>query len=141
MDAYNRYQADKIMTAAPEQLIRMLLDRAVGELELGRDLLREDRWQVATPHLAKAQDILTELRCSLNLDVGGELAANLDALYDYAFRRIVEAHIQRVAGFVDEVIAIIDPIRDAWATAVCGAADADANTPVLTAVRGVGAGA
>lgn len=135
MNAYTRYQADKIMTASPEQLIRMLLDRAVAELELGRGLLADGQWQVAGPHLAKAQDIVTELRCSLDLEAGGQIAANLDALYDFAFRRIVDGQIRHEASIIDEVVAVIDPIRDAWTTAVCNAA------PAAPALRSVGAGA
>ncbi|MCB0995927.1 MAG: flagellar export chaperone FliS [Acidimicrobiales bacterium] len=135
MDAYTRYQADKIMTASPEQLIRMLLDRAVAELEIGRGLLDDSRWQDAAPHLSKAQDIVTELRCSLNLEAGGQIASNLDALYDFAFRRIVDGQIQHEASIIGEVVSVLDPIRDAWTTAVCGAA-----APV-TELRSVGAGA
>ena len=66
----DRYLAERVSTASPEQLIMMLLDRAVAELQLAQqDLTNGDRL-AAAPHLRRAQDIVGELRCSLDLTVG-----------------------------------------------------------------------
>ncbi len=97
----------------------MLLDRAVAELELARTELEAGRRLAATPHLGRAQDIVGELRCCLDLSVG-QLAANLDELYGYAYGRLVDARLDGEPGHVADVVLMLEPVRDAWNQACCG---------------------
>lgn len=115
----DRYLAERVETASPQQLIKMLLDRAVAELELAQADLQAGNRPAATPHLRRAQDIVGELRCSLDLDVG-PLATNLDQLYGFAFSQLVEASLDGKAGRVTDVVSLLEPVRDAWNQACCG---------------------
>ncbi len=115
----DRYLAERVRTATPEQLIKMLLDRAVAELELARVELEAGRRPAANPHLGRAQGIVGELRCCLDLRVG-QLAANLDELYGYAYGRLVEAGLDGEPSHVHDVVSVLEPVRDAWSQACCG---------------------
>ena len=118
------YLAERVATASPEQLIMMLFDRAVAELHLAHQALTEGDRLAASPRLRKAQDIVGELRCSLDLDVG-EIALHLDELYRFAYRELVEAGLDGEATRVADVVAILEPVRSGWSEACC-------NVPVHT---------
>ena len=111
----DRYLADRIETASPEQLIKMLLDRAVAELEQARTELQASNRLGASPHLRRAQAIVGELRCCLDLSVG-PIATNLDELYGFAFTELVDGNPDRVG----DVVSVLEPVRDAWNQACCG---------------------
>ncbi len=115
----NRYLADRVQTASPEQLIKMLFDRALAELEMADGELGAGNRPAASPHLRRAQDIVGELRCCLDLSVG-ELAINLDQLYGFAYGELVEASIDGAPRHIQNVTRILEPIRDAWNQACCG---------------------
>lgn len=116
----DRYLAERVSTASPEQLIMMLLDRAVAELQLAQqDLTNGDRL-AAAPHLRRAQDIVGELRCSLDLTVG-DIATHLDELYRFAYRELVEAGLDGEATRVAGVVTILEPLRSGWSEACCNA--------------------
>ena len=114
----DRYLAERVATASPEQLIMMLLDRAVAELHLAQQALTEGDRLSASPRLRKAQDIVGELRCSLDLSVG-EIAEQLDELYRFAYRELVEAGLDGEATRVADVVAILEPVRSGWSEACC----------------------
>jgi len=115
----DRYLAERVETASPEQLIKMLLDRAVAELEQARTELQASNRIAASPHLRRAQDIVGELRCCLDLSVG-PIASNLDELYGFAFTELVEAGLDGNPDHVSDVVSVLEPVRDAWNQACCG---------------------
>jgi len=66
-------------------------------------------------HIDKAIRVLQDgLRTSLDLDNGGELAANLDALYDYAVLQITTANLRNDKAQLAAVANLIRPIAEAW---------------------------
>lgn len=115
----DRYLAERVETASPEQLIKMLLDRAVAELQLAQADLRTGNRPAAAPHLRRAQDIIGELRCCLDVSVGA-IATNLDELYGFAFSQLIEAGLDGEPSRVNDVVALLEPVRDAWNQACCG---------------------
>jgi len=66
-------------------------------------------------HLGQAVQIVGEgLKASLNREQGGELAQNLNALYDYCMRQLTLANLHNDVKPVDEVIALIEPVARGW---------------------------
>ena len=111
--AANRYLADRVMTATPAQLVGMLYDVTVRSLVAGGTALAEGDRPTASTHLLKAQDAVGELRCSLDLSTG-KLATSLDALYAYAYVRLVRGMVQGDRAAVAEVLTIMQELREAW---------------------------
>ena len=103
----DRYIAERVATASPEQLVKMLFDRAVAELQLAQEDLQAGNRPAASPRLRKAQDIVAELRCCLDLGVG-QIATNLDELYGFAYTQLVEASLDGEVSHVSDVIAILE---------------------------------
>ncbi len=114
------YQTQAILTASPGQLVLMLYDGALRFLAQARVALEGDkndwrRYQVTNRNLQKAQNIIAELKGTLNHEAGGAVAANLDQLYDYHLRRLFEANIKKDVALVIEVEGLLRELRDAWA--------------------------
>lgn len=100
--------------ADPHRLICMLLDGALERLSAARGYAeRKDLMQKAAL-LHRVGLIIDELRLSLDHSAGGDIAANLDRLYDYVMRRVVHANLQNDTAAIDEAARLLQKIRDAW---------------------------
>jgi flagellar protein FliS len=64
--------------------------------------------------------VITELRANLDHDGGGEIAQNLDRLYDYYLRRLFAANFHKDESAVAEIEGLVRTLRDAWAEMLCG---------------------
>ncbi len=115
----DRYLADKVTTASPAELIGMLYDAGLVAMQAAQAAIGARSVGDAHRHLIRAQDIVVELRCSLDLSVG-ELAGNLDSLCDFLGRRLVEANLRKDAAVVADCIRVFAPLRDGWREACLG---------------------
>lgn len=115
--ARHAYQANTVQQEDPMGLVVRLYDGMLGFLRRGGDLLAEGRYGEAAEPIRRATDIVGELQAVLDLERGGEIAANLDRLYTYARKRIMEGHLGCDAKALHEVADLLQPLRDAWAEA------------------------
>jgi flagellar protein FliS len=111
--AADRYLTDRVMTASPAELTAMLFDACVGAMKSSIRLHEAGEHLAAVPRLLKAQEIVLELRCTLN-PAAGDLATRLDALYTYAYGRLVEGNLRRNTGAVREALDVVEPLQLAW---------------------------
>jgi flagellar protein FliS len=112
----DRYKTDSVETMSPGRLIVALYERLLLDLQRGVDaIVRED---VAETHaaLVHAQDIVGELRDSLDTDAW-PAATQLAALYDFVLRELVEANVSKDAARVVTCHDLLVPLRDAWCEA------------------------
>ncbi len=110
---YDAYKDTEIQTANQGKLIVMLYDGAIRFLRVAQDNLNPRTYDVANTNIIKAQDIITELMLSLNME-GGEVAQNLFNLYAYMKKRLLEANMAKDSAVIDEVIKLIEPLKSAW---------------------------
>jgi len=102
------------LEADPYQLISMLMDGALERLHIAKACIqRGDKIEKAQV-LHRVGLIIDELRMSLDHKVGGKLAADLDALYDYMLRRVIAANMHSDTAAIDEVGRLLSEIRGAW---------------------------
>lgn len=119
------YQAQSILTASPGQLVLLMYDgalRFIAQARVAFTLPPEDlsRIHLINTALLRAQAVLTELRANLDMKSGGELATNLDRLYEYHLRRLQEANLRKDEAPVIEVERLVRSLRDGWAEMLCG---------------------
>jgi flagellar secretion chaperone FliS len=127
------YQTQAVLTASPGQLVLMLYDAALRFLSQARAALEGDkndwrRFEVINEKIKRAQNIITELRGTLNHEAGAEIAASLDRLYEYYNRRLFEANIKKDIAPVIEVEGLLCELRDGWAEMLDRRGNAD-DTP------------
>lgn len=100
--------------ADPYQLICMLMDGALERLNLAKAAIQRNDKLTKTQVLHRVVEIIDELRASLNHKAGGQIAENLEKLYDYMIRRTLAANLQDDVKAIDEVNNLLSEIRNAW---------------------------
>lgn len=110
------YHEQTVATATPAQLVTMLYDRILTAID--RAVVAEQAvipdYEVINRELGRAQEILLELRCTLDRERGGDVASGLDSLYDFCFDRLVRANLTKDLELTVAVADVIGEIRDAW---------------------------
>lgn len=114
------YRVNSVLTASPGQLVLMLYDGALKSLAIASEAFGQPadepkRIETINQQLLKAQAILMELQSGLNMEAGGEFARTMHRLYDYHYRRLLEANIRKQPEPVVEVERLLRELRDAWA--------------------------
>ncbi len=114
---YKSYKQTEIATASPAKLLLLLYDGALKRLNRAREAVGREDVTDLHENLVKVQEILVELMLALDWEVGGDLALRLHALYDFMYRKLVQANIKRDLPAIEEVIQLMTTLRDGWAEA------------------------
>lgn len=115
-NAYRQVGAHSgVENASPHQLIQMLFDGLFQSLNATRGAIERGEIEEKGRHIAKSVRILQEgLSMGLDLEKGGELAANLKLLYDYSVAQLTKANIHSDVTLVEEVIQVLQPVAQGW---------------------------
>lgn len=100
--------------ASPHELISMLFKGTLEALAKAAGAIERKDVSLRTQQINKASDIIVNLKGMLNLDVGGELASNLDGLYDYMLRALMQANRDNDAAKVKEVAGLVSEVFQGW---------------------------
>lgn len=103
-----------IENASPHALIRMMMEGALDRIASARGHMERGAIAEKGAQIGLAVSIIEGLRVSLDRQAGGELADNLDRLYDYMTRRLFEANVRNEPAYLDEVAGLLRQIKDAW---------------------------
>lgn len=116
INAYKKIGVEsKVIGADPHQLTSMLFHGALERIANAKDEILRNDIAAKGQSISKAIAIIGEgLHASLDKRVGGELAQNLSALYDYMVRRLTEANLKNDTAILDEVSILLGGIADAW---------------------------
>lgn len=112
-DIRYKYRRNQVETAEPAKLLLMLLDGALRFLQQATEALEQEEPEQVNTNLGRAQDIISELMVSLDLEQG-EVARNLFRLYEYMHYRLVQANIKKSSEPVHEVIQMLTSLREVW---------------------------
>jgi flagellar protein FliS len=116
----DRYLQDSINTASPGKLLLMLYDRLILDLMQAEEALRVDDRESAHERITHAQEIVIELRISLDLESWSG-APGLANLYGYLLTELIGANIAKDAARVAVCRGFLEPLRDAWREATAAA--------------------
>lgn len=108
------YLKNAVLTATPEQLHLMLYDGAIRFSERGLDAMRSGDLEAMFNALERAQMIVLELGNGLRREVYPELADRMAATYNFIYRRLVDANIQRDEQAVDDALRVLRYQRETW---------------------------
>jgi flagellar protein FliS len=114
LNPYQQYRATKVETAGSVDLVVMLYQGSVRFIRLGIEAMEREDPKAAHANLVRAQDIIVELLGSLNREEGGQIADQLAGLYDYCFRRLVQANVKKDPAPAREVVGILRDLGTAW---------------------------
>jgi len=119
----NRYLQVDVATARPELLVARLLDRAVSCIQQARDSDPAAPGAARAQSLSKAVAVIGELRSALDMERGGEVARNLDALYEFVSFRLLAASVEPGPEPLDEALRPLEIVASAWQELVAGTAE------------------
>ena len=110
----NPYLRDAVLTATPEQLQLMLYDGAIRFATQGRDALLEKDYSKSFEKLTRAQQIISEMQAGLNYEVNRELCERVASIYNFLFRKLVDANVNHDAAAVDDALKVLRIERETW---------------------------
>ena len=112
--ALQTYGTQQVMTSSPVKLIALLYDKAIVSLKEAIQAIEageiEKRWKSN----GKAIDIIQHLASTLDHEAGGEISANLDRLYNFMLKRLLDVDLKNDTKPAEEVIVLLEPLRESW---------------------------
>ncbi len=113
---YKAYENSSITTASREELTLMLYEGALKFANQAKIALEKSDFTNTNNYIIRVQDIIREFQVTLNRDM--EISKDLDALYDYIYRRLVDANLKKEVAILDECIDLLRDFRDMWKEAM-----------------------
>lgn len=109
---YDTYKEQGVLTAGPMELIIMLYNGLRKNMVLAtRDIERKDPAS-AHMHLMKAQNIVSELLSSL--DMNFSISYDLMAIYEFLLHQLMAVNAAKESAAIEPLLEIVDVLRDAW---------------------------
>lgn len=111
------YKKQQIESASPGELVVLLYDGAIDYLTKAQNALNSDgldRIEKFHNNLISCQNIITELTASLDMEKGGDIAKNLFRLYDFMYRKLVSANLDKNQDDLTSIKNMLVQLRDAW---------------------------
>ena len=109
-------QDDAVLTATREELTLMLYEGGIKFLNRALAAMEKNEIEKAHNAILRAQDIVREFQ--ITLDFQYEIANQLNSLYDYMYRRLVHANMQKDIEALKEVLGMFRDFRDTWKEAM-----------------------
>lgn len=115
MQQYQSVGAQSAVTDAdPHRLIQLLLQGALDRIAAAKGHMQRGEVGPKGESVGKAINIVGGLRGSLNREAGGEIAGNLESLYDYVELRLLEGNVKDDPAALDEAARLLGEIKSAW---------------------------
>jgi flagellar secretion chaperone FliS len=114
MNAYSQYQENQILSASPEQILLMLYDGAIRFTHQAMHGLEDDNLALFHNGIKKSMAIISEFSNSLNHQIGGEIAENLDALYSFMIRELTLGNLHKDIEKLKVVERLLVDLRATW---------------------------
>jgi flagellar secretion chaperone FliS len=118
MNAYNQYQENQILSASAEQILLMLYDGAIRFTRQAITGIESNNLSQFHKGIKNSMAIITEFSHSLDHTIGGKIADNLEALYDFMIRELLMANLRKDIEKLQVVEKMLMDLRSTWAEAI-----------------------
>ena len=108
------YRRASVITADPKRLVLMCYEGAIRNLKIAKAKYVSRDYEEKARALVKAQDFICELNSALDFEKGGEIASNLQALYNYMMHHLTEADLKKDLKAMDHIIWMLVELKSAW---------------------------
>lgn len=125
-NAKKQYLRDEILGASPQKLILLLYDGAIRNVEEAKRRIEDENPYDFTVAVTKAEAIVAELMGALKKEKNAQITINMVRLYEYLYKRLVEAHQSKDPAIFQEVSEHLSGLRETWSEAIEKAEEAPA---------------
>ncbi len=114
--ALNQYAgvATTADNASPHRLVQMLMQGVLDKISAAKGQIGRKEFSAKSSSISGAMGIVNALKSSLDMNSGGEIAANLNDLYGYMYSRLLDANANNEIAALDEVSVLLVEIKSAW---------------------------
>lgn len=115
LNSYKDYGTNsEIEYADPHRLIQMLFEGALKRIAFAKGAMQRKQIAEKGKFISQTIEIVGGLRASLDTENGGDIAANLESLYEYINRQLVSANLKNSEEILDEVSGLLLDVKTAW---------------------------
>jgi flagellar protein FliS len=114
----NAYKKAAVTTATPGQVLIMLYEAAIRYVKKAADCIDKKDHAGKGVAIGKVHDIINELNTSLNFEVGGDIARNLERLYNFMVEQLVQANSKNSKEHLLTVQKNLETLLEGWRGAV-----------------------
>ncbi len=115
---YDSYRKTDVLTANRETLLLMMYAGAIRFLKQAMDEAEKKNYAEMSRFILKTQDIVNELRSTLNFEIGGAIAENLEMLYAYVTQRLIQGNLEKKVDLLKEACTVLETLNSAWEQAI-----------------------
>jgi flagellar protein FliS len=90
------------------------MEGAIDRISIAKGAMQQKKVALKGERISSAISIIEGLRGSLNMEAGGEVSANLESMYEYMTRRLMEANLKDDVEMLDEVADLMRKIKAGW---------------------------
>ena len=112
------YRRTEVLTANRETILLMLYAGAIRSLKKALDFQASGKSFDRLQSVIKAQEIVSELRSTLDFEHGGDIAVNLEKLYAYVTECLIKANAQGDSDAIKQALSVLETLNAAWETAI-----------------------
>ncbi|MDR2344498.1 MAG: flagellar export chaperone FliS [Planctomycetaceae bacterium] len=112
--ARNNYLMAEVSTATPQKLQLLLVEAAIKNINRTKQAWKDSRFDVGIESLTLAQDIVSEILCSLDMEGNPSIAKQLASIYLFIFRRLTEGSMWRDESKLDDALRVLNSERETW---------------------------
>ncbi|NIQ00591.1 MAG: flagellar export chaperone FliS [Nitrospinaceae bacterium] len=111
---FKEYKQNEISTSSQGKLILMMYEGAIRFTQMAIQCLDQGDLAGKGLYIRKTHDIINELSVSLDLKKGGEVAARLETLYNFALSQLTRANIKSDRQALESILKVLKPLHEAW---------------------------
>ena len=110
----SKYVTQQVMTAAPAQLVFLLYEKAIMSLHDACNAIDTGEVEIRWRANNRAIEIVSHLWSTLDMENGGNISKNLGELFPYMITRLADVDVNNDRASAEEVIGLLEPLRDSW---------------------------
>ena len=115
IESYSKHAvASEAVEASPHRIIQMLMDGFMERIAYAKGHVERGDLPEKSKYISKAIGIVNGLRSCLDMEKGSEIARNLNDLYDYMNRRLIEANSNNDIAILSEVQSLMAEVKQGW---------------------------
>ena len=112
LNAYSAYEKQSLTTLTPMEIVVKLYDEAERQMNRAIFYIGEKNYESSNNCLKKTQDIVNALRSVLDMDI--PISKNLDSLYEFFNRQLIEANVKKDVEIIKELLPMFADLKDAF---------------------------